>query len=185
MIAYILKNKMMDVPGGIVKSFCQQVICCGAVLLLFVSFVPTTAHADWYAGIRAGITDVSFDDIEVDSSPTNVGVLAGYEFSRFLPGLSAELEVTESLSDGEVLNSSLGVSSQGLYLAYRTGGMIYLKGRVGLMKAELTGDLAESENGESYGVAVGVDLPMVGLELDYTVIDDDIGYASVAVIYRF
>lgn len=63
--------------------------------------------------------------------------------------------------------------------------MIYLKRRVGLMKAKLTGDFAEGENGESYGVAVGVDLPLVGLELDYTSIDDDVSLISVAVIYGF
>lgn len=184
MVVTNTKKPLSDFLYQAGKNSLRQLIRFSAVLLLLVSLMPT-AHADWYAGIRAGLTEVSIDDIEVDSSPTNIGILAGYKFSRFLPGLSAELDITESISDGEVLNTSLGVASTGLYLAYRTAGPIYLKGRVGLMKAELTGDFAESENGESFGVAIGLDLPLFGLELDYTLIDDDVGFTSLVIIYNF
>ena len=155
------------------------------LVLIASTFLPKVSHADFFVGVRAGVTDVSIDNFEVDESPSNAGLLLGYKLPFFLSRISLEADFTRSVSDGEVAGSDLGVDSNGLFLAYRTSGFFYLKGRVGLMKAELTGDFAESENGEAYGVALGLRFASLAAELDHTVIDDDVGYTSVALIFNF
>jgi len=153
--------------------------------LFLATLLPSAASAGLYLGVKAGVTDVEIEDITVDTSPTNAGLLLGYRFPSILSGLSAEFEMTGSVRDGEVLDTDLGVTSRGIYAAYRTSGTFYLKARIGLMQAKLTGDFEESENGETYGLAVGFKPPIIRLELelDHTLIDDDVGYTSLALIY--
>lgn len=140
--------------------------------------------AEWLIGAKAGPMRVEFDDASVDSDPLNAGVLAGYAFDELLPGLAAELELTRSVSSGTVVGSDLDVDSNGLYAAYRTAGRFYVKGRLGLMAASLDGELAEDENGETYGLGAGWRLPRGALELEYTSIDDDVAFVSLGFVYR-
>ncbi len=155
------------------------------LILIASTFLPKVSHAGLYLGVRAGVTDVSIDNIEVDESPANAGLILGYKLPFIFSRISVEADLTRSVDDGEADGSDLGVDSNGVFLAYRTSGFFYLKGRVGLMRAGLTGDFAESENGEAYGVALGLRFASLAAELDHTVIDDDVGYTSVALIFNF
>lgn len=143
------------------------------------------ALAQWSIGSSVGTMSVKFDEVDVDDSPVNAGILLGYHFTHWVQGLSIELEVTRTVTEGTVENVDLSVESQGLYVVYRTSHPVYAKVRLGIMEAALTGDFGEDEGGETYGVGVGWRFNRFGVELDYTSIDDDVIYTSLGVNYRF
>lgn len=153
--------------------------------LLFLSCWPGLAAANAFVGTKVGLMSVSFDNDAVEDDPGNAGVILGYAFTSFIPALSLELDITRSVAPGRVANADLSVETQGLYLSYRSSGTVYFKGRLGFMDASLTGNLAEDEGGETYGVGLGWRRNVIALELDYTSIDDDVSYSSIGVIYHF
>lgn len=156
------------------------------LLVTLVSLMwASPGFAQWSIGTKVGIMSVAFEDADVDDAPVNAGVVFGYEIASLLPGLSVELDVTRSVAPGSVVNADLSVNSQGIYLAYRTGKQLYAKGRLGFMDASLTGNLAEDEGGETYGVGVGWRFDAFSVELDYTSIDDDVSFSSIGVLYQF
>lgn len=159
------------------KSFVSAAL---AVMLLS----PSLATASPYFGAKIGTMQVSFDFDETDSDPTSIGILLGYRWDHVLRGLSGELEVTRSISPGEVRDLDLDVESQGLYLAYQTQGPLYVRGRVGLMDASLdAGVLSEGEGGETFGIAAGYRRGAFAVELDFTSIDDDVSFFSIGLVY--
>lgn len=159
-------------------------ILIAAVLLALSSQVSAT----WTVGANAGVMSVSFDENSVDSDPINVGVVLGYHFNPSLQGLGGELEITRSISSGEIAelpanNNELEVESQGLYLTYRLGSTYYVKGRIGYMRADLTGQLGEDESGETYGLTGGYSVGNIAVELSATSIDDDVFYGAIGIVY--
>lgn len=153
-----------------------------ATVLLFG--LSSLAHAGFLIGAKTGPMQVDVDGAVLDEDPVNVGILLGYEFDGRPGGFALEGEITRSTSPGNVFGIDVEVESQGLYLSYATRGKLYLKGRVGYMDAGLVaGTLSEMEDGESYGLAVGLRLGAVRLELDYTSIDDDITFVSVGIVF--
>lgn len=153
-----------------------------ACVLLFG--LSSVAQAGFLIGVKAGPMLVGFDDVDVDEDPSSVGVLLGYEFDSRPGGFALEAEATRTTVAGTVVGVDLEVESQGLYLSYATRGKFYLKGRVGFMDAALVADsLSEDEGGETYGLAVGVRLGAVRLELDYTAVDDDVTFVSIGVVF--
>lgn len=177
----------MDRTDGATRRSRIPTTAARGVLLAALTSIgagPGVSWAEWLVGVKAGPMLVKFDETSADSDPLNAGVLAGYAFDGLLPGLAAELELTRSVSSGTVVGSDLDVNSNGLYAAYRTAGRFYVKGRLGLMAASLDGDLAEDENGETYGIGAGWRLPRGALELEYTSIDDDVAFVSLGFVYR-
>ncbi|MFK7853521.1 MAG: outer membrane beta-barrel protein [Granulosicoccus sp.] len=147
--------------------------------VVLASVFSASAHADLYFGIKAGSMLIGFDDVEVAEDPASVAGTLGYQFESF-PSLSVEAEVSRTVSTGLVVGNELEVESQGVYFSYTSPGRIYYKGRIGYMDAALVaGDLSEDEGGETYGVAVGIRLQGVSVELDYTAVDDDVNFVSI------
>lgn len=130
-------------------------------------------------GVKAGTMQIGFDDVEVSSDPSSIGVSIGYDFAG--TNFGVEAEVTRSLSPGEVIGVDLEVESQGIYLTYTTSGKFYFSGRLGFMDAGLVAEgLSEDEGGETYGIAAGYRLgERLRVEVDYTSIDDDINFISI------
>ncbi len=162
----------------------------GLFFVLAFLVMSTSANASWFIGAKTGSMLVKFDAVDVDKDPISVSVLAGYNFSSILNGgLSAELEVTQSISPGEFTlagsaTEEFDLESQGLYVTYQSPGVFYVKGRLGLVKADISGSsLAEGEDGESYGVAIGMNHGDLAFELGYTLVDDDVGFVSIGVVY--
>lgn len=157
----------------------------GKLLVVLVSFaISSVANADLILGVRAGGIGVGFESVEPDKQPINFGVSVGYELGSFVRGLSVEAELTRTLAAGKVADTDLEVQSQGIYLTYATAGQLFVRGRIGVMDASVTaGDLSEDEGGETYGLAIGRRFENFLVELDYTSIDDDVSYASVAFKY--
>jgi len=90
------------------------------VLFTLVSFflLTSNAQANWFVGVNAGLMQTKFDAITVDQNPINIGLVGGYQFKRFINGLSAELEVTRSVAPGEIgdINGiEFDIESQGAY----------------------------------------------------------------------
>jgi len=153
--------------------------------LCFLS-LSSVANAELELGVNTGVMSVSFDELSTAEEPTNVGVSIGYRFRSVLRGIGVEFEATRSNNEGRVdgladADSGLEVETQGVYLSYRIGGGLYLTGRVGIMKAELVGSLAEAEEGETYGLAGGIDFGRLAIELGATSVDDDVLYSSLGV----
>lgn len=141
--------------------------------------MASNVHADLRLGVRAGSMLVGFDDVEVAEDPVSVAASIGYEFSR-VGGLSLEAEISRSTTPGMVIGNDLEVESQGVYIAYETAGRMYLRARVGYMDASLiSGDLSEAEGGETYGLALGLRLSGMCIELDYTAVDDDVSFVNI------
>lgn len=156
------------------------------ITLLCLLAAPFAASANAYIGTKVGAMEVRFDDDEVNSSPSSIGVMLGYRFDSVLHGLSAEFELTRGVNSGEVSGLDLDVESQGVYVAYQTSGRLYLKGRLGFMNAALdAGVLSEDEGGETYGVAAGYRFSPFAIELDVTSIDDDVTFLSLGVLYSW
>lgn len=154
-----------------------------AVLLLLVGS-PGAASAQMLIGAGVGSMAVSFDDDEVEKAPTNASFTLGYQFKSFAPGLAVELSISRSVEPGTVAGGELDVESMGMYLVYRAGNQFYVKGRAGLMNAAISGNLAEDENGETYGVGLGWRMHDLSLELEYTSIDDDISFVSAGLLFQ-
>ena len=153
------------------------------VTLLLLGF-STSAYAEFLLGVKTGPMLVKFDDADVSDDPTNLGISVGYELGVFVGGLAIEAEFTRSLAAGSVLDNDLEVSTQGVYASFTTAGPLYFKARVGLMDATLdAGGLTEDENGETYGVGVGLSLGLFRIELEYTSIDDDVNFISIGLVY--
>ncbi|MFK7992513.1 MAG: hypothetical protein AB8B87_00140 [Granulosicoccus sp.] len=146
--------------------------------------LSSIANAGFLIGVKAGPMLVGFDDVDVDEDPVSVGVLLGYDFDSQPGGFALEAEATRSTAAGLVSGIDLEVESQGLYLSYATRGNLYLKGRVGYMDASLVADsLSEEEGGETYGLAIGLRLGAIRVELDYTAVDDDVTFVSVGLVF--
>jgi len=112
-------------------------------------------------------------------NPTNGGIVLGYELGVVLADLAVEANITKTLSEGD--NES-DIDTAGLYLAVRTPGPIYFKARGGFVSWDYSDKSTSSDDsGASYGLGIGFSLALLQIELDYTMIDEDINFVSVGV----
>ena len=91
---------------------------------------------------------------------------------------------------GGSLVADIEVSSLAAYAAWRSAGEIYLVGRVGARRSDVSSDTAgveeKSETGASYGAGLGYRLgERLSIEADYTVIGSDVGWAMLSARYVF
>lgn len=155
-----------------------------AALLIVALGCSNAARADFLYGVKAGPMLISFDDVDVSDDPLNAGLLIGYEFGVLFGDLAIEAEITRTVTAGSVSGIDLEVESQGAYVSFTTAGPIYGKLRAGVMKASIDASgLSEDENGETYGVGAGISLGLFRVELEYTVVDDDVQFVSLGVIF--
>ena len=150
-------------------------------LLGLVMASPASANG-WIFGANTGTMVI---DVSGVSNPTNVGFMAGYEIGIGIGDLAFEAEMTNSVSSGSAGSSDVDIDTRALYVALRTAGPVYFKGRMGTLQEEISisGFPSETDNGSSIGVGVGFSLGLVQLELDYTVIEQDVNYLSVGVVF--
>ena len=148
------------------------------ILLAVLSLgMSTTAIAgEWIFGAKTG--RVIIGDSAVDTHPTNVGFVVGYEQSIAVGDLALEGEITKTTGKGDVAGSKFEVDTQAIYLAFRSAGPVYFKAKGGFLQADLDGN---KESGSSYGIGLGVGfgLAQIELEVTKTAIDPDILYASL------
>lgn len=157
-----------------------------------VTFFGHRAEGKWMIGAKVAVVQngqSGFDD------STNIGLLIGYEFARpigFDGTASIEVEGTTSISDGDIDPDSIfGASGEwdadtiALYFAYRTPGTVFFKGKLGVLRSEVTSNVAgvSVENDDaslSWGVGLGVRLhEKFNAELEFT---DDTGDTDLSLI---
>ncbi len=164
------------------------------VVMSVLFFLPSAKAADssWYVGLKAGQMMVDLDGLD---DATNGGVLVGYSFGDF----AIEAEYTTTLSEGDV--TILGVPGEwdintfAVYGVYRSSGNIYFKGKVGFLNEDVSINVnafgtpisaAGSDSSASLGVGVGWRIPdSNSLELEYTIVEEDIDFLSLGYNYHF
>lgn len=156
-----------------------------AVALAALLLLAGAARADgrrWHAGAKAGIGSFTLSGLD---EVTQGAVVVGYDFWNGPTGsLGLELEYGTTLSQGDLdFDFQLDpveweVDTLGLYLAYRSGGFFYVKGRAGYLDASVEVDAVlngvnlsqrldddETSAGIGFGFRVG---PLMKIEAEWT-----------------
>lgn len=153
--------------------------------LFAASLLGNIASAEGYWGAKAASVDV---DANGYGNAINIGLLVGAEFGQLGSNIvSLEGELTTSIIDGDISNTSNDYSVQtlALYAAMRTGSDKYLKVKAGLLDREITRNsgAASSDSGLSWGVGFGFNK----YEIEYTFFDGgadaDISMLSVGYLF--
>jgi hypothetical protein len=159
-------------------------LCLGASL----SAPAMAVENPLYIGLTAGKMMVDLDGLD-DANST--GILMGY---RFTDELAVEGGFTKSSSANFTVQGVSGtwdVDVFAVYMAYRTPGDVYFKGKIGVLNEDVSVSsgsvsLAGSDTGGSLGVGGGVKFGKTGaLELEYTLIEENINFLSLGVNFRF
>jgi opacity protein-like surface antigen len=144
-----------------------------------------------YFGVKLGQMDA---DVAGFDDATNFGLLFGYTLLRDEIGaLAIEGEYTRALSEGDVAGGGeWEVETLAAYAAYRTADTVFLKAKAGLLREEIkvsgvfAAPISGKDSGISFGAGVGYRINRkVGLELEYTVIEDDISFLSLGYFTHF
>ena len=165
-----------------------------AILCLGVGLSGTALAEDspWYVGIQAG--QFSVDLSEFDST-NGVGVMLGYKVNNLV---SIEGALTTTGEDGDVTVQGVqgvgnwDLTTTAVYAAIRSSGNLYFKGKVGYLYEKVTASISglfytsDSQSDFSYGVGAGWRIgDGLGLELEYTIIEEDIDFISLGVNFGF
>jgi outer membrane immunogenic protein len=172
-------NKTLAANGQVrLVPFSIRKMAAAGALMAGMAFAPA-ALADMYFGVNAGKMMIDLDGFD---DPTNAGVLIGKEWGVVAGDLGVEAEFTTSIDDGSFLGNDVNVNTQAVYGAFRTAGPVYLIAKAGLLREEVeVGSGSDSDTGMSAGIGVGFSLGLAQMELQYTVIEEDISYLSVGV----
>jgi hypothetical protein len=193
------------------KRFLSK-MAAGLSLALFSLTAAHAAETTWFGdGKAAGSFEVGVktgkmlhDSRDVDSANSNAIVL-GYTFARPMPGngsASVEFEATGTYDKGRFGPNSFmattgdwDVTTKALYIAYRTGGTVYFKGKAGFTDGDVTytpdsgvGEYKKSRAEASIGGGVGVRVTdHANVEVEYTggMGDNRIKFVSVGANFNF
>ncbi|NOZ10923.1 MAG: porin family protein [Gammaproteobacteria bacterium] len=162
------------------------------------------ATGTWMAGIKAGNMINEGTDF---SDSSNVGLLVGYTFAKPIGdaggSTSVEFEMTTSADRGTFGNNSAlattgkwDVESKALYVAYRSAGTVYFKGKLGGVIADITTErdsgATSNDTVEDAKVSLGAGLGMrisekANIELEWAsgIGENDINYVSLGAVFNF
>lgn len=160
---------------------------------LIVATVSVTAQSEnYYVGLKAGSMLTRLDGFD---NSANGGVTLGYAFGDYNNAAAIEAEYTGSLSDGDInIGGAKGkwkVDTFALYGAYRFGGDLYGKVKIGYLNERASasgpgGTFSGTDNGASIGLGAGWKLaPQMAIEAEYTRIESDVDFLSVGFNYLF
>ena len=171
-------NKPRLVPFNLRKMTAAGALMAGMAL-------APAAMADMYFGVNAGpmmIDGASFDD------PVNAGVLIGKEWGVVAGDIGVQAEFTTTINDGTFVGGpypyvhDVSIDTLAVYGAFRTAGPVYLIAKAGVLREEVDiGGISESDSGLAGGIGIGFSIGVAQLELEYTQIEQDVGYASLGV----
>ena len=183
-------NKTVAEPDRGEKDMKLKSVIAGAL----VWFYSLACQAEgWYLGASVGLMDA---DIAGFDDATNAGFLAGYDvFSREIFAASIEMELTTTVSDGDVKNAGINgdwdIDTRGVYVVSRLGDRFYGKVRFGFLWEEFSLDSAgnsqsDSDSSISWGAAAGwMFAERLGVQVDATRIESSIQYWNLGLVYRF
>lgn len=163
---------------------------CAAVVVAVLA-LPAYAQelSPWYAGLKAGTMDV---DASGFKEAGNAALFLGYTLYADANGrLAFEGEVSRTISDGDAPGGGWDINTLAAYGAYRTAGNVFLKAKAGFLSEDVNvsgtgGSVAGSDSGVSFGAGVGVRMgKKAAFEIEYTVVEDDISFVSLAYFTHF
>lgn len=156
-----------------------------------VTVAPAQAQENpVYFGIKAGQMDA---DVERFDAASNMGFIFGYTLYRDTAGSFAlEGEYTRNLSEGDIAGGGdWKIETLAAYGAYRTADDVYLKAKAGALRQDVrcrasNRAICRKDSGASFGAGVGWRLNRkVGFELEYTVVEEDVGFLSLGYFTHF
>ncbi len=134
-------------------------------------------------------------DVSEFEDADSAGLVVGYKISDSASGsLAVEGEYTNSsTADITVLGvtGKWDIDTLAVYLAYRSGGDLYLKGKVGYLDEDINANIvgvsiSGSDSGLSVGIGGGWKIgKKSALELEYTIIEEDANFLSLGVNFSF
>jgi len=174
------------------------------LICITVLFISSPAVAEkfptFYAGASYNDYDIDFSNADLDSAK-GFGLIGGMEFKH---GLAAEIEYNDSgktdfdYSVGAITGGKIQVRSFSAYGIYRTPGNVYFKAKGGLTYNDVeVSDLRCSTSfcinsfwGEDIGLALGLGGGVkigakLRTELEYTLIDEDIDFWKLGLLFSF
>ena len=158
------------------------------------------AESGMYIGVKTGTMAVdssAFDDTSAITFALgfNVNENVGFEIEL---GRSSAGNIDMSVYDGFSVVKVTGeyeISTAALYATFRSSDPLYVKGKIGILSEKVDFELdfdcgapcseSEDESGLSYGVGVGYNFGAASIELGYTLIEEDVTYASLGVQLNF
>lgn len=162
-----------------------------ALALLGASGSAAAALEDGlYFGGKAGLM---MPDASALDDAINIGGNVGYTFPGiilpFNGRLSAEGELTTTISKGDAPGGEWDVTTLGAYGVYRAGDAIYFKGKAGLAYQKFDvrtfgGSGGDTSTDLSVGLGGGLKMGAGALEVEYTLLDD-VDFFSVGYLFGF
>lgn len=150
-----------------------------AALLMAGAASAPAAMADMYFGVNAG--PMMIDAAGVDD-PTNAGILIGKEWGVGAGDIGVQAEFTTTIGEGDFYGYDVSIDTQAIFGAFRTAGPVYLIAKAGLLREEVEiGWASEDDTGLAAGIGVGFSVGVAQLELEYTQVEEDVGYLSLGV----
>jgi len=135
-------------------------------------------HEGFIFGLKAG--QINWGDLPSGFHTNDDPLKGGLIGINFQNGIAVEIEGMNGGGDFSYLGVSgqYDISSQAIYLAYRTSGDLYLKLKGGWMHETADASVAnisvtDSGTNSSYGVGGGYRFGPASVEAEYTVIDSD------------
>lgn len=158
------------------KTFTQ--LAAAAALVAGTAFAPA-AMADMYFGAKAG--PMMFDIPGVDD-PTNAAVVLGKEWGVVAGDIGVQVEASTSIDDGAFGPYDVSINTLAAYGVFRSAGPVYFIGKAGVLREEIdVGPISESDTGLSFGAGIGFSLGVAQIEIEYTVIEEDVSFLSAGI----
>jgi len=157
-------------------------LAAAAALVAGSAFAPA-AMADMYFGAKAG--PMMFDIAGVDD-PTNAAVMLGKEWGVVAGDIGVQVEASTSIDDGAI-NTWMGpidvsINTLAAYGVFRSAGPVYFIGKAGVLREEVeVGSYSESDTGLSFGAGIGFSLGVAQIEIEYTLIEEDVSFLSAGI----
>lgn len=176
--------------------------CLSFAAMAVAVSAPTYAETGFYAGIKTGtitvdeneIDDLKDTSVEIDDG-TLGGLLFGYQFNNEV-AIEVDIAGSELDLDNFPGYESIDMGLFGMYVAYRSTGQWYFKGRAGLLSRSielnavnpsnpLTPEDDDSESSLSIGFGGGVRVEQFSIEAEFTTVEDGVNTFSLNGLYRF
>jgi len=174
----------------------MKALVAGSLALAVAATASVSQAADerdWYVGAKLGW--MSSSDSDFDES-MNLGLVAGLHLPGielpFEANVAVEGEYSTSISDGDWEEGSLegewDIDTFAVYGVVRTDGDIYFKGKGGIIYEDISvsGDVSDSASSTdlSFGLGAGWKLnDKLSLEAEFTLIEEDVSFFSIGVLY--
>lgn len=149
-----------------------------------------------YIGIKGGPLIIGHG-IPFNDDGVMLSILYGYDFPDNGWAVEGEFSTTVSKASSDLQGyGDLGVTTLGGYAVYRTSGRFYVKAKIGLLYEYLTssvtssGGLTIDVDGPGMSIPIGIGggvriADKLTAELEYTMIEADIGYPSLVLNWQF